>query len=51
MTIILSLLVAIIGCLVYALSANAKLCELGRLSFFAGLFVFLLEFRTTWHLP
>jgi Na+/phosphate symporter len=39
----LSLLVAIIGVLMYALAANPKLQEIGRLAFFAGLFVFLLD--------
>lgn len=37
----LSLLVCIIGALMYALSTNGKLQELGRLSFFAGLIAFL----------
>ena len=43
MWIYLSLLVAIIGCLMYALAANPKLVELGRLAFFAGLWVFLIK--------
>jgi len=43
MVIYLSLLVAVIGVLMYALSANAKLVEIGRLGFFAGLLVFLLQ--------
>lgn len=43
MTVWLSLLVAIIGCLVYALSANPKVAELGRISYFAGLMAFLLQ--------
>lgn len=43
MTVWLSLLVAIIGCLIYALSANPKVAELGRISFFAGLLAFLLQ--------
>lgn len=43
MIIFLSLLVAIVGVLMYALCANAKLSEIGRLAFFAGLFVFLLQ--------
>lgn len=42
MFIYLSLLVCVIGALVYALSANPKLVELGRLSFWVGLLVFLL---------
>lgn len=43
MIIYLSLLVAIIGVLMYALAANPKLQEIGRLSFFAGLLAFLLN--------
>jgi Na+/phosphate symporter len=39
----LSLLVALVGVLMYALSANPKLQEIGRLSFFAGLWVFLIQ--------
>jgi uncharacterized membrane protein YhhN len=39
----LSLLVAIIGLLAYALSANPKMQEIGRISYFAGLLAFLLE--------
>jgi hypothetical protein len=42
MIIYLSLLVALIGVLMYALCANPKLQEIGRLSFFAGLLAFLL---------
>ncbi len=42
MVIYLSLLVAIIGLLVYVLSANPKVSELGRVSFFAGLLAFLI---------
>lgn len=41
MVIYLSLLVALIGVLMYALCANPKLQELGRVSFFAGLLTFL----------
>jgi Na+/phosphate symporter len=43
MIIYLSLLVAIVGVLMYALAANPKLSEIGRLAFFAGLLAFLLE--------
>jgi hypothetical protein len=39
-------LAAVIGVLVYALASNAKVAELGRLTFFAGLFVALLVFAT-----
>ncbi len=42
MIIYLSVLIAVIGALVYALSANPKLQELGRLSFGAGLLAFLI---------
>jgi len=37
----LSLLVAIIGLVTYALASNAKVTEVGRLLFFAGLLVTL----------
>lgn len=43
MVVLLSVLVAIIGVLMYALSANPKLAELGRIMFFAGLLAFLLQ--------
>lgn len=42
MIIYFSLLVAIIGVLMYALCTNAKLQEIGRLLFFAGILAFLL---------
>ena len=42
MVIYVSLLVAVIGLLIYALTTNAKLIEIGRLMFFAGLLAFLL---------
>ncbi len=51
MTIFLSLAVALAGCLIYALAANPKLVELGRLSFACGLLAFLLTFHSTLHLP
>jgi hypothetical protein len=35
------LLVAVLGCLAYALSSNAKAAELGRLAFFCGVLVTL----------
>jgi len=38
----LTLLVAIVGVLMYALVVNPKLQEVGRLAFFAGLLAFLL---------
>ena len=42
MLIYLPLLICIIGALMYALSANPKIAELGRLSFWVGLLAFLL---------
>jgi hypothetical protein len=42
LVITLALLVALIGVLMYALAANPKLVEIGRLMFFAGLLAFLL---------
>ena len=42
MIIYFSLLVALAGVLMYALSANGKLVEIGRIMFFAGLLAFLL---------
>jgi len=38
----LTLVVAIIGVLMYVLCANNKLQEMGRIMFFAGLLAFLL---------
>lgn len=43
MVIYLSLLVAVIGVLMYALSEAAKVVEIGRLAFFAGLLAFLIR--------
>ncbi len=43
MTIYASLLVALVGVLMYALSANGKVVEIGRIAFFAGLLSFLLQ--------
>jgi len=42
MIIYLSLLVALAGVLMYALSANGKLVEIGRIMFGCGLLAFLL---------
>jgi hypothetical protein len=47
MIIVLSLLIALIGGVIYLVSANPKLAELGRLAFFAGLLAFLI----TVHVP
>jgi Na+/phosphate symporter len=41
MLILLSLLVAVVGVLMYALAANPKVAELGRIAFGVGLLVFL----------
>ena len=38
----LTLVIAIVGVLMYALCTNGKLQEVGRLMFFAGLLAFLL---------
>jgi Na+/phosphate symporter len=38
-----SLLICLVGVLIYALSANPKLVEIGRIMFFAGLLAFLLS--------
>lgn len=43
MIIFLSLLVCILGALTYALSANPKIVELGRLAFGCGLLAFLIK--------
>lgn len=41
MLILLSVLVALVGVLMYALSGNPKLVEIGKIMFAVGLFVFL----------
>lgn len=38
MTALVPILIALVGALVYALSSNGKLVELGRIAFFVGLF-------------
>jgi len=43
MVIYLPLLVSMIGVLMYALSTNGKLVEIGRICFWVGLLVFLLR--------
>lgn len=43
MIIYFSLLVALVGVLMYALSANPKLVEIGRICFWTGLLAFLLR--------
>lgn len=47
MIIVISLLVALIGLLMYALSANPKLQEIGRIMFAFGLLAFLLRIEPT----
>ena len=42
MIVFLPLLVALVGVLVYALSTNPKVAEMGRIAFFCGLLAFLL---------
>lgn len=42
MIIYFSLLVALVGILMYAFCTNSKLVEVGRLLFFAGMLAFLL---------
>jgi hypothetical protein len=44
LVIAVTLLVAVVGLLVYALAANPKVAEIGRIAFFDGLLVFLLRF-------
>lgn len=43
MTVYLSVLVALVGILMYALCSNPKLAEIGRITYFAGLLAFLLH--------
>ena len=42
MSILLDLLFALVGALMYALAANPKLAEMGRIMFFCGILAFLL---------
>jgi hypothetical protein len=44
MTIYLSLLIAIVGVVVYLMTSHAKAAEVGRLMFWTGLLAFLLKF-------
>lgn len=43
---IIPLIVCVVGLLAYALSANAKIAEAGRIAFFAGLLVTLFVVAT-----
>lgn len=51
MQIYLSPLVALIGLLMYALTTNGKVAELGRIMFAMGLLAFLLQFAPHWVSP
>lgn len=42
MSIYLSLLVAVVGLLMFALSTNGKIVEIGKIMFWTGLLAFLL---------
>lgn len=50
-TIFLAPFVALLGVLAYALSANPKVAEIGRIAFAFGLLVSLLRFSSVVHLP
>lgn len=45
-TILVPLLVCLAGALVYALSANGKVSELGRIAYFCGLLWLVYEFSS-----
>jgi Na+/phosphate symporter len=49
----LAVLVAIVGALLYALSSNAKVAEMGRILFFVGALAAVLAAgaKTTVHIP
>ena len=49
MTAYLSVICAIVGVVLYFASTNTKLSDIGRLMFFAGLFVFLMQTQKTLH--
>ena len=38
-TILLPALVAVLGLLLYVIASNPKVCEIGRITFLAGIFV------------
>lgn len=50
MIIAFSLVVCLVGVLMYALSANPKLVQIGDRMFWVGLLAFLLELRAAWPL-
>mgnify|MGYP007083431297 CR=1 FL=1 len=43
MVVLLPLLVAVVGVLIYVLSADPKVQEMGRIMFFCGLLAFLMR--------
>jgi hypothetical protein len=43
---LIPLLVAVVGALVYALAANPKLQEMGRIAYFVGLLWLVYDFAT-----
>lgn len=43
---IVPLLLCVVGALLYALSANAKIQELGRITFAAGIFAFAFAYAS-----
>jgi Na+/phosphate symporter len=45
--ILIPLLVLVVGALAYALSANGKVAELGRIAFFVGLFWLVYSLSST----
>lgn len=47
MTILVSVLAALIGAFAYALCTNPKLSEMGRITYFAGILAFLLHVSPT----
>lgn len=49
MVILISLLVAIIGVLLYALASNSRLSEIGKILFFTGMLVTLLAYGAGLH--
>ena len=52
MIIVIPLLVFLLGVLMYALAANPKVAEIGRIAIFCGLFVALLVYgHVSVHLP
>lgn len=48
MVVLIPLLFALVGLLMYALAANPKLVEIGKIMFGCGLLVFLLQLGPQW---